>query len=67
MANNIPMCLELTRSLRALEYSFNCPDHVAVHCGGRRPSGVEQRAHLSTQTFNGDARGSNAIMSMMIA
>lgn len=59
------MCLELTRSLRAFEQSFNGPLHTAVQGGVSHPCRVEQPMHLNTKTFEGGSGGSN-VMSMLI-
>ena len=59
------MYVKLTRSLRALEQSFNGPIHVAVQCGGSHPL-VAQALKLNTKTVESDFGGSKAV-SMLIA
>ena len=62
---NIPMYVELTRSVGAVEQSSNGPIHVAVQCGGSHPH-VEQPTELNTKAIE-DGSGGSKVMSMLMA
>ena len=59
------MYIKPTRSLGALEQSFNGPIHVAVPRGGSHPL-VAQALNLNTKTIENGFGGSN-VVSMLIA